>query len=167
MTLVIYAATPKAPCTSFFQTLQQTANTTPRAKDIANITVTASEPLRLSTKCKPQPVLPSILSGWKWRAWFFLLGMWRRYKEVVKGGAEQQVNRCMRCASPIGGSFFGGGGGWKSYSSIVGGNLLGMMWSTSSSGQSSNYITVSLNQHHGGKRNMSTYFNKFNLAQLE
>jgi hypothetical protein len=43
------------------------------------------------------------------------------------------------CEVPIGGHFLTGGGGRKSYSSRLGGSLLGRMWSTRFSGQSSNF----------------------------
>jgi hypothetical protein len=46
------------------------------------------------------------------------------------------------CEVPIGGHFLTGGGGRNSYSSRVGGSLLGMIWSTRFSGQSSNFYSL-------------------------
>lgn len=46
------------------------------------------------------------------------------------------------CSAPIAGHFFREGGGMRSYSSMLGGSLSGIIWSTRSSGQSSNCLEL-------------------------
>ena len=61
---------------------------------------------------------------------------------MFRGCAGQVVKRCIMCSAPMGGHLFWGGGGMKSYSSVLGGSLSGIIWSTRSSGQSSNCLEL-------------------------